>query len=99
MIKIFLLVLLFLLIVYISIQKKEGLMNQYSPINVVHKKNDDGTEDPTYIWKKLTDPNSDLYNEKYPNMNEEDVILDMKYFNNATNILFAYQAKNIGISE
>ncbi len=97
MIKIFLLVLLFLLFVYISIQQKEGLMNQYSPINVTHKKNDDNSDDPTYIWKKLTDTNSDLYDEKYTKMNEEDVLLDMKYFNNATNIIFAYQAKNIGI--
>jgi hypothetical protein len=97
MIKIFLLVLLFILIVYISIQQKEGLMNQYSPINVTRKKNDDNSDDPTYIWKKLTDTSSDLYDEKYTNMNEDDVLLDMKYFNNATNILFAYQSKNIGI--
>ncbi len=97
MIKIFLLVLLFLLIVYISIQQKEGLMNQYSPINVTHKKNDDGNNDPTYIWNKLNDPDSDIYDEKYAKMDEEDVLLDMKYFNNATSILFAYQARNIGI--
>lgn len=90
MITIFTLVLLFLFIVYLSIQQKEGLMNQYNPINVSNESTG------TFIWKKLTTPSDELYDDKYTKMNKDDVLLDMKYFNNATSILFAYQSKNIG---
>jgi hypothetical protein len=90
MITIFTLVILFLFIVYLSIRQKEGLMNQYNPINVSNESN------ANYIWSKLTNPSDELYEDKYTKMNKDDVLLDMKYFNNATNILFAYQSKNIG---
>jgi hypothetical protein len=93
MIKIFLLVLLFLLIVYFQRQKeeKEGLMNQYDPIDV-------STDGSSNIYEdKLTNPSDSLYEPKYTEMDKNDVLLDMKYFNNATNIIFAYQAKNFGV--
>ncbi len=91
MIAIFLLVILFLIFVYISIRNREGLMAQYTPINV----DSDSTEN---IYEDiLTDSNNSLYDQKYVQMDKNDVLLDMKYFNNATNILFAYKAKNLGI--
>jgi hypothetical protein len=90
MFTIILLVLLFLLIAYISHKSREGLMNQYTPINV--------TDENLNIYTDvLTNPSNSLFDQKYVEMNKEDVLLDMKYFNNATNILFAYKAKNFGI--
>ncbi len=97
MITIIFLVLLFLLYVYISMnfmkknQGKEGLMNQYSPINV-------NTDLSSNIYDNvLTNRTSSLFDQKYIEMNKEDVLLDMKYFNNASNIIFAYKAKNFGL--
>lgn len=80
LIKIILLLLLFLLIVFLS-KKKEGLMNQYTPIII--RKND--TE---YIVKKLTNPSDNLYDRKFTIMKESDIVSDMSYFNNATSILY-----------
>jgi hypothetical protein len=91
MITIFLLVLLFLFIVYLTITKKEGLTNQYKPINVTDETATD------FIYKKLTQPTESLYEPKYLKMDRNDILLDMKYFNNASNIIFAYKAKNIGV--
>ncbi len=91
MITIILLVLLFLLFVYISIKNREGLMNQYTPINV-------DSESRLNIYDDvLKNPSSPLFDQKFVEMNKDDVLLDMKYFNNATNIIFAYKAKNFGV--
>ncbi len=97
MITIIFLVLLFLLYVYISMnymkknEVKEGLMNQYSPINV-------NTDLSSNIYDNvLTNRTSPLFDQKYLEMKKEDVLLDMKYFNNASNIIFAYKAKNFGL--
>ncbi len=74
------LLLLFIFIVFLT-KKKEGLMNQYSPINIRRSDND-------YIYKKMTTPGDELYDKKFTLMNEADVVTDMSYFNNASSILY-----------
>lgn len=80
LIKIVTLLLLFILIVYLS-KKKEGLMNQYAPINI-------RKTDSDYIYKKMITQGDTLYDNKFTLMKEADVISDMSYFNNATSILY-----------
>ena len=80
LIKIIFLLLLFIFIVFLS-KKKEGLMNQYNPINI--KKTE-----PDYIATKLITPTDPLYNVKFTRMKESEIVSDMSYFNNATSILF-----------
>lgn len=80
LIKIVTLLLLFILIVYLS-KRKEGLMNQYSPINI-------RKTDPDYIYKKMITTGDTLYDSKFTVMKEADVISDMSYFNNATSIIY-----------
>ena len=87
MIKILLLLLLFLVYVYISSQK-EGLRN-YMPIsrdgevygvNII-------PNNPQHIYTRLTNPTDPLYQERFTKYLRSDVILDMQYFNNASNLI------------
>jgi hypothetical protein len=80
LIKIVGLLLLFILIVFLT-KKKEGLMNQYSPITI--KKSD-----ADYIYRKMVTPDDILYNVNFTTMNESEIVSDMAYFNNASNILY-----------
>ncbi len=101
MIKIALLLLLFLVYVYASVQQ-EGLRN-YNPLTevdpVTKKKNIYGVnvnqEDPDNIYNLLVTPGKELYDQakdeertRYKNMTRSDVFLDMQYFNNASYLIF-----------
>lgn len=93
MIKIALLLFLFLVYVYASVQQ-EGLRN-YNPITVVDASNNKTVygvnvikNDPENIVTLLTTPGNPLYDEKYTNMMTSDILLDMQYFNNASYLMF-----------
>lgn len=94
MIKIALLLFLFLVYVYASVQQ-EGLRN-YNPITVVDSttnlKKIYGVNviknDPNNVITLLTTPGNPLYDEKYTNMMTSDILLDMQYFNNASYLMF-----------
>ena len=94
MIKIALLLLVFLVYVYASVQK-EGLRD-YNPITVVDPTTKLKTVygvnvvqgSPENIYTLLTTPGNDLYDEKYTQMQSSDIILDMQYFNNASFLMF-----------
>jgi hypothetical protein len=80
LIKIVVLLLLFIFIVFLS-KKKEGLMNQYTPVSI-------RKTDPDYIYRKMVTSGDPLYDTKFTLMKEAEVISDMSYFNNATSILY-----------
>jgi hypothetical protein len=80
LIKIVTLLILFLFIVFLS-RNKEGLMNQYAPISIRKSESD-------YIYRKMVTSGDPLYDVKFTLMKEADVVSDMSYFNNATNILY-----------
>ena len=93
MIKIALLLFLFLVYVYASVQQ-EGLRN-YNPITVVDASNNKTVygvnvikNDPENIVTLLTTPGNPLYDEKYTNMVVSDILLDIQYFNNASYLMF-----------
>lgn len=81
-IKIVIFLVLFILLVYL-IRSKEGLTNQYYPIPI------DATNDLN-IYTQMTDPANNLYDNKYTFMNKSDVLLDIAYFNNATDIIYKF---------
>lgn len=43
---------------------------------------------PENIYLKLTTPGNPLYDPKYKDYSKSDIILDMKYFNNASYLIF-----------
>ena len=93
MIQIVLLLLLFLVYVYVSMNTKEGLRdfepmnidNKVYGVNVIkdHKEN---------IYNVLTNPKHPLklYEDRFERYNRSDIIIDMQYFNNASNIMKRY---------
>jgi hypothetical protein len=81
LIKIVILLLLFILIVIIS-RKKEGLIVTNTPINI--RKNDED-----YIYNAMTQPSGIYYDTNFIGLKESDVVSDMAYFNNASNILYS----------
>lgn len=85
LIKIIGLLLLFIFIVFLTNKKesyqKEGLMNQYDPIIIKKTDND-------YIYRKMITETDLLYDKKFKDMKESDVITDMSYFNNASRIMY-----------
>jgi len=95
MIQIVLLLLLFLVYVYVSMNRKEGLKD-FEPLNI------DRTvfgvnvikDHPENIYKVLTNPKHSLklYQPRFDRYNRSDVIIDMQYFNNASNILKRYMS-------
>ena len=81
-IKIVIFLILFVLLVYL-IRRKEGLTNQYYPIPI-------DTMNQLNIYTQMTDPANTLYDKKYTSMDESDVLLDIAYFNNATDLIYKF---------
>ena len=79
MITIILVLIVFLCYVYI-IRRQEGLINQYLPISVENNKRDE-------IFNRIKDPKDPFYQPKFINFLDEDVKMDMEYFNNTTDLL------------
>jgi flagellar basal body-associated protein FliL len=75
----------FMLYVMWRENSQEGMMNNKPSPVVVDESN------PDYIFNKLTDPNDDLYDPNFSLLTREEIIADMQYFNNATNILYNMQ--------
>lgn len=72
----------FLLLIFLQVPR-EGLRNGTSPSGV----------DPEQMYTRLTTNASiegkpNIYNDKYRAYVKSDVLLDMQYFNNATQLLF-----------
>jgi hypothetical protein len=92
MIQIVILLSLFLLYAYVSLQK-EGLQN-FMPI--VKKGKVYGVniikDNPEHIYNRLINPKDPLYQNKFTHFLRSDVILDMKYFNNASYLMQSYNS-------
>lgn len=58
-------------------------MNQFEPVPII------SSDSATYLPRKMNDPtNKDFYNKAYSNFSEAEVVSDLAYFNNASNILY-----------
>ena len=82
-------VLLFLFLLYAS--QREGLRNA----NSITVNDGEYGVNPESMYKKLTIPENGntLYEEKYKKYVKSDVLLDMQYFNNASQILFELETQ------
>jgi len=79
MITIILVLIVFLCYVYI-IRSQEGLINQYLPISIENNKRDE-------LFKRIKDPQDSFYQPKFVTFLDEDIKMDLEYFNNTTDLL------------